>query len=80
MMANFRRDGVDIELDKNEYIFICLTLSYVLDGVSLADHDFANILGMGRKAAEAFRDALVEAERAAKAQGNHWSRRASSSE
>ncbi len=39
-----------------------LTLSDVLDGVALADHDFVNILGMTRPDAEALRDKLVEAE------------------
>jgi hypothetical protein len=75
VIARFRRDGVHIELDKSEYIFVHLALSYVLDGVALVDHDFANILGMRREDAEAFRDSLVETERVAKAQGNHWSPR-----
>lgn len=73
MIARFRRDGVELDLDKSEYIFVYLTLSYVLDGVAIADHDFANILGMTREEAEAFRDGLVEAERIARVQGNHWS-------
>ena len=73
MIARFRRDGVEFDLDKSEYVFVYLTLSYVLDGVALADHDFANILGMTRKEAEALRDGLVEAEGIARVHGNHWS-------
>ena len=72
MIAKFSRDGVDLGLDKSEYVFLDLTLSYVLDGVALADHDFANILGMSRKDAEALRDSLGGAERAARARGDHW--------
>ena len=72
MIARFRLDGVDVGLDKAEYAFLHLTLSYVLDGVALADHDFANILGMSREDAEAFRDSLAEAERIARAHGTHW--------
>jgi hypothetical protein len=72
VMARFRSDGVELDLDKPEYIFVYLTLSYVLDGVALADHDFRNILGMTREDAEAFLDGLEEAERIARVQGNHW--------
>jgi len=75
MIAHFRRDGVDLALDKSECGFLHLTLSYVLDGVALADHDFANILGMGREDAEAFRGSLVEAERVARSRGEHWNPR-----
>ncbi|TDO48646.1 hypothetical protein EV643_107276 [Kribbella sp. VKM Ac-2527] len=73
MIARFRRDGVELDLDMREYIFVYLTFSYVLDGVALADHDFANILGMTREDAEALRDNLMEAERLARVQGTHWS-------
>ena len=72
MIAKFSRDGVDLGLDESEYSFLYLTLSYVLHGVALADHDFANILGMSRKDAEALMDCLVEAERVARARGDHW--------
>ncbi|MBT2499562.1 hypothetical protein J7E25_10675 [Agromyces sp. ISL-38] len=72
VIARFRRDGVELDLDKSEYIFVYLTLSYVMDGVALADHDFRNILGMTREDAEAFRNGLVGAERVARRQGEHW--------
>lgn len=72
MIAKFRRDGVDLSLDKSEYIFLYLTMSYVLHGVALADHDFRNILGMSREDAEALLAGLVDAEHAARGRGEHW--------
>lgn len=72
MIAKFSPNGADVGLDKREYAFLHLTLSYVLDGIKLSDHDFVNILGMSRDKAEAFRDSLVAAESSARARGNHW--------
>jgi hypothetical protein len=71
-MADFSRDGVELHLGKIEYDFLMLTLSYVLHGVRLADHDFANILGMSRENAEIFLNGLNVAERAARDRGDHW--------
>ena len=62
-------------LDKREYIFLALTLSYVLDGISIEDHDFTNILGLTRAEAEAWRDELMAAEHAARDRGEHWNPR-----
>jgi hypothetical protein len=72
VIARFGREGVDLALDKREYIFIALALSYLLDGISIADHDFQNILGMNRADAEKLRDALDTAEATARTAGTHW--------
>ena len=72
MIAKFGPHGVELTLDKREFDFLALTLSYVLDGISIEDHDFANILGMTREAAEAMRDDLMASEHAARARGEHW--------
>jgi len=61
-----------LTLDKREFIFLAMTLSYVLDGISIEDHDFVNILGMTREMAEAMLDDLKAAEGAARARGEHW--------
>jgi hypothetical protein len=73
MIADFGSEAVELKLSKAEYVFLHLALSYVLDGVALADHDFANILGMARSDAEAMRDDLVREERKARERGTHWS-------
>ncbi len=72
MIARFRRDGVDLELTIAEYDFLYLTLTHVLYGITIADHDFANILGMGRADAEALMDSLMETERIARSREEHW--------
>lgn len=77
MIAKFGPQGVELALDKREFDFLALTLSYVLDGISIEDHDFANILGMTREQAEAMRDDLMKTERAARARGEHWNPRPS---
>jgi hypothetical protein len=71
-MAKFRRDGVELDLTRSEYIFVHLTLSHVLHGIGMKDHDFANILGMPRPEAEALLARIDQAEDAAKAKGEHW--------
>ncbi len=72
MIARFGPHGVELTLGKLEFDFLALTLSYVLDGIVLEDHDFAHILGMTREEAEAMRDSLMETERAARARGEYW--------
>ena len=72
MIARFGREGVDLALDTREYVFIALGLSYLLDGISIADHDFQNILGMNRADAEKLRDAMGADEATARTSGTHW--------
>jgi hypothetical protein len=71
-MARFDRDGAELDLTKSEYIFVYLSLSYVLHGAHLEDHDFANILGMAREDAEMLMTRLGAAEDEARARGEHW--------
>ena len=47
-------------------------MSYALHGKRLADHDFRNILMMDPADAQRFKDSLADAERKARASGNHW--------
>lgn len=70
--ARFSHDGVDLSLSRAEYIFVYLSLSYVLNGPRMADHDFVNILGMSRVDAEALMTRIGEAEDRARARGEHW--------
>ncbi|WP_157732502.1 hypothetical protein [Cellulomonas sp. PSBB021] len=72
MIARFRSDGVDLDLTKDEYIFVYLTLSHALHGVRMEDHDFRNILGMSREDAEALMGRIGAAEDEARASGTHW--------
>ncbi|MCO7237746.1 MULTISPECIES: hypothetical protein [unclassified Aeromicrobium] len=72
MKARFRRDGVELDLTKDEYIFVYLLLSYGLHGVELEDHDFRNILGMSRVDAERLMQSIRAVEREARARGDHW--------
>lgn len=72
MIARFGKDGVRLDLEPREFAFVDLVLSYVLHGVRLPDHDFLNILGMSRLAAEALYSELQSTEAAARAQGQHW--------
>lgn len=67
MRASFRSDGVELDLTKDEYIFVYLSLAYVLYGVGMEDHDVRNILGMFRGDAERPMDQIGEAERDARA-------------
>lgn len=71
-MARFDRDGVELDLTKSEYIFVYLSLSYVLHGAHMEDHDFVNILGMSRDDAELLMTRIGEAEDQARARGEHW--------
>lgn len=73
MRTRFHRDGVELDLTKSEYIFVYLSLSYVLHGARLEDHDFANILGMSKEDAEILMTRMSEAEDEARARGEHWS-------
>lgn len=51
-MPRFHRDEVELHLAKSEYIFVYLSLSYVLHWAHLEDHDLTNILCMTREGAE----------------------------
>jgi hypothetical protein len=73
--ARFHRDGVELGLTKSEYIFVYLSLSYVLHGVRLKDHDFRNILGLSREDAETLMKRLSTLEDEARARGEHWNPR-----
>lgn len=73
MMARFRSDGVELDLTKEEYIFVYLSLSYALHGAQMEDHDFRNILGMSRDDAERLMGQIGAAEDEARARGEHWS-------
>ncbi|MEQ4209673.1 hypothetical protein [Actinopolymorpha sp. B9G3] len=73
--ADFTPDGVTLRLSKEEWWFVTSAMTYALDGSRLADHDFRNILMMDSADAERLHDALAEAERRARASGNHWSPR-----
>lgn len=72
-MARFRSDGVQLDLTKDEYVFIYLSLSHALYGIGMEDHDFRNILGMSRDDAERLMGQIVAAEGDARARGDHWS-------
>lgn len=72
-MARFRSDGVELDLTKDEYIFVYLSLSYALHGARMEDHDFRNILGMSREDAERLMGQIGAAEDEARAKGDHWS-------
>jgi hypothetical protein len=70
--VEFHRDGAVVTLAKEEYIFLCLTLSHVLYGLRIADHDFRNILRLPREVAEEFLARIDAQETAARAGGQHW--------
>lgn len=72
MDATFTTAGADLRLDPQEYGFLHLTLSYVLHGLTLPDHDFRNILGMSRDDAERLYERMQSAEKSARAEGQHW--------
>jgi hypothetical protein len=72
VIARFGADGAALDLAPKEYEFIYLTLSYVLHGVRLADHDFINILGMSRQAAEDLYSQMQGLEASARRRGDHW--------
>lgn len=75
MRAKFHYEGAELNLTKSEYIFVYLSLSFVLHGAHMEDHDFTNILGMSRQDAERLMAALGVAEDEAKARGKHWNPR-----
>lgn len=73
-MIRFGPEGAQLDLAPREYVFVYLALSYVLHGARLADHDFANILGMPRDAAEEMYSQIKVLEAEARARGDHWNR------
>ncbi|GAA3671073.1 hypothetical protein GCM10022237_33520 [Nocardioides ginsengisoli] len=72
MKAHFSKDGVELELARHEYIFVYLALSHVIDGISMDDADFRNILGLERSEAAAMLDGLSQRELGARQSGQHW--------
>lgn len=64
--------GARLDLPPSEYGFLYLALSHVLHGQRMTDHDFRNILGLEREAAEALLTELQAAEDEAKRRGDHW--------
>ncbi len=73
--ADFSPDGVTLHLSPREWDFLALSLSYLLHGDRLPDHDFRNILGLSGEDAERLYDGLGEVEGRARATGNHWNPR-----
>ena len=74
MIAKFDTTGAFLEMKPLEYGFLYNTLSYVLNGIRIADHDFRNILGMSREDAENLFDIIKAEEDAARSRHEHWLR------
>jgi hypothetical protein len=72
MTAEFSSEGARLELTRKEYIFVYLSMSYVLHGAHFEDHDFMNILGMSREDAELLMESIAGAEKVARQHGEHW--------
>jgi hypothetical protein len=76
--AEFSTQGVTLRLSKEEWWFVTSSMSYVLYGRRLPDHDFCNTLMMDSADAERLVEELGDAEGRAQAAGSHWNPRSAS--
>jgi len=73
--VDFSSQGVTLRLSKEEWWFVTSAMAYALHGKRLADNDFRNVMMMDGADAERLHQDLSDAEREARASGNHWSPR-----